>query len=321
MDGPDSSSQGASNLEIAVGFDGHSGGRDALALGRTLVSAGDATLTAVVVVPFPPSTLGEQIGMVERPATWPDLCEELREHGRRRLLDSAAVVLGDTDFGERIVLDDSPARALTAYASEEKPDVLVVGSTHRGKLGRVFAGSIPTKLLSGGECAVAVAPREFRERSEQPVRRIVVGYDGRPEADRALSEALKLAERHEAAVRVLAIVEPSSSLEYELKGEVLREAFQALSGQGLHDRRGGELHAGAERTVGEAATTAAIPHEIEVVHGDPAELLIAASAGECDLLVLGSRGYGPLGRALLGSTSTKVLRGSEAPVIIYPRPS
>jgi nucleotide-binding universal stress UspA family protein len=311
----------APSLHVAVGFDGHSGGRDALALGRTLASAGDAALTAVVVVPFPPSSLGEQLGMVERPATWKDLCEELRKHGHRLLRDAAALLPAGTELEERVVLDDSPARALSTYASEEGPDVLVVGSTHRGRLGRVFAGSLPTKLLSGGECAVAVAPRDLGERPEQPLSRIVVGYDGRPESERALLAAVELAERHDATVRVLAIVEPSGSLEYELKGEVLREAFQALSGQGLHDRRGGELHAGAERTVGEAATTAAIPHEIEVVHGDPAELLIAASAGECDLLVLGSRGYGPLGRALLGSTSTKVLRGSEAPVIIYPRPS
>ena len=39
------------------------------------------------------------------------------------------------------------------------------------------------------------------------------------------------------------------------------------------------------------------------------------------LLVVGSRGLGPLGRARLGSVSTKVLRAAKGPVLICPQPS
>ena len=56
----------------------------------------------------------------------------------------------------------------------------------------------------------------------------------------------------------------------------------------------------------------------EVLDGNPADVLRERSA-DVDLLVLGSRGYGPLRRVFLGSVSSKVLHGSQCPVLITPR--
>ena len=56
----------------------------------------------------------------------------------------------------------------------------------------------------------------------------------------------------------------------------------------------------------------------ETVVADPGEALTALSA-ELDLLVCGSRGYGPLRSVLLGSVSHAVVREASCPVIVVPR--
>lgn len=44
-----------------------------------------------------------------------------------------------------------------------------------------------------------------------------------------------------------------------------------------------------------------------------------ADQEDVDVLVLGSRGYGPIRRLLLGSVSTRLVRSAPCPVIMYPR--
>lgn len=56
---------------------------------------------------------------------------------------------------------------------------------------------------------------------------------------------------------------------------------------------------------------------LERLEGRPAEALAARSSG-LDLLVLGSRGHGPLRRLLLGSTSERVARDAACPVLVVP---
>jgi nucleotide-binding universal stress UspA family protein len=79
----------------------------------------------------------------------------------------------------------------------------------------------------------------------------------------------------------------------------------------------------------EAATLAALEEDLApirsehpevtitaaVVHGNPAEKLIAAS-GSADLIVLGSRGHGGFAGLLLGSVSEQVVRHSTCPVLV-----
>jgi nucleotide-binding universal stress UspA family protein len=54
--------------------------------------------------------------------------------------------------------------------------------------------------------------------------------------------------------------------------------------------------------------------------GDPGEVL-AARSGDLDLLVVGSRGYGPVRHALESNVSGHVMRLASCPVLIVPRPS
>jgi nucleotide-binding universal stress UspA family protein len=131
-------------------------------------------------------------------------------------------------------------------------------------------------------------------------RRVVVGYDGSPEAGTALHEAVRHASSLHVPLLVVSAIEPlafSPELVDELD-EIARE-------------RADEAEAVARETLADedvfrhVATGSAVDVLLHVVRAD-------------DLLVVGSRGHGPTGRLLLGSTSTAVAAHAPCPVLVVP---
>ena len=184
-----------------------------------------------------------------------------------------------------VFASSSRGRGLYELAEEAGADLVVIGSSSRGTVERAVVGDVAMVLLHGASCAVAVAPRGYRGRSG-PIGRITVGYDGSPDARSALDEAFALARAAGAAVSVVSVPRP------------------AAHGPGPDDVR--------------HLAPAGVEVHTEVVEGDPATVLLDA-AGHSDLLVLGSRGYGPVKRVLLGSVSAELLRSSSTPVLVFPR--
>ncbi len=76
----------------------------------------------------------------------------------------------------RSVADVSASRALRDLAETEAADLVVLGSTGRGRFGQTFPGMTAERLLHGSPCAVAVAPLGYRdtapEQFERSARRI-----------------------------------------------------------------------------------------------------------------------------------------------------
>ena len=64
---------------------------------------------------------------------------------------------------------------------------------------------------------------------------------------------------------------------------------------------------------GERSTTG------RLVEGPVVDALSDLTAEQTDLLVCGSRGYGPARRVLLGGVSSRVLRDARVPVLVVPR--
>jgi nucleotide-binding universal stress UspA family protein len=56
-----------------------------------------------------------------------------------------------------------------------------------------------------------------------------------------------------------------------------------------------------------------------LLHGATGEVIAEACDGVVDLLVVGSRGYGPIQRALLGSVSEELIARARHPVLVIPR--
>ena len=77
----------------------------------------------------------------------------------------------------------------------------------------------------------------------------------------------------------------------------------------------------AQRAVEEALER--LPSELHtegrVADGDPVSVLTEEAGKGVDVLFVGSRGYGPVRRVLLGSVSGELIRSAPCPVVVMPR--
>lgn len=262
---------------IVVGFDGTEEAYDALQLAERIRTAtGAELLLAVVDENAPP--IGDAGGYWEYQQNY------FAEMARR-----AVEFLGHRDFGRRTASDSAPA-ALQQVAESDDADLIVLGSTHRGQVGRVLAGSVGERLLGGAPCAIAIAPKGYAGGIHPSLGVIGVGYDGGEESRIALELAADLARGSDSSLRLIGVAPDDAGARAEIEEELAVAA----------GRCGG------------------VETEAKLLRGDAAPAL-ADQGVELDLLVLGSRDYGPVRTVLLGGVSREVLRTSPCPVVIVPR--
>jgi nucleotide-binding universal stress UspA family protein len=192
-----------------------------------------------------------------------------------------------------------PGRGLHEQAEELSADLLVVGSCSRGVLGRVMLGDDTRAALDGAPCAVAVATRDYAEHPA-PLANVGVAYNGSPESVAALELARELAARTRATVHALEVVSIPSVAYTGIVAPALGQTIEAMT------------QAASERM-------SELPGvEGRAVYGLPGEEL-AAFGEQLDLLIVGSRGYGPVRRLVLGSTSNFLQRHARCPLLVLPR--
>jgi nucleotide-binding universal stress UspA family protein len=209
----------------------------------------------------------------------------------------------------RILHGASAPRALHGAAEEIGAGLLVVGSTNRGGTGRVAIGSTAQRLMHGAPCPIAVVPHEWTPGGG--VSTVGVAFADTTEGHQALHAAAGIARRMGASLRVLAAAKPRGFGQTHGHGDALTPAV-------TYEEVGSALRAGAERAVEGIAGEAGMAIEPDVSVGDPAEFLIGASR-HVDLLVCGSRGYGPRRAVLLGGVSGRVTAEAHCPVIVLAR--
>jgi nucleotide-binding universal stress UspA family protein len=204
----------------------------------------------------------------------------------------------------------SAARALHEAAEEFGAGMLVVGSTDRGTIGHLVPGSTGERLMHGAPCPVAVVPRSWKR--GDGLRTLGVAYVETPEGRRALADAFALARRSGAKLRVLHAAKPRG-----LSGTF--GGGDAMTPATTYEELASAVRVRAERAVDEAtAGQTGVDVDPDVSVGDPADFLIAASE-RLDLLICGSRGYGPVRAVLLGGVTRRVATEAHCPVIVLAR--
>ena len=134
-------------------------------------------------------------------------------------------------------------------------------------------------------------------------RRLLVGFDGSPHAEKAAEVAMELAECLDAEVLLFTVArlpEPATIVEVDAVLDDAREhytaAFQKLTAR---------------------AKDHGLDMKTEIAVGHPAQQIIRrAEAGGIDLVLLGHRGTSMFEQVILGSISERVLKYAHCPVMI-----
>ena len=284
--------------KVLVGVDGTPSARDAVVLARALAAGDDSDVLLVgaytdPLLPFPPGLRRDlQLGRdVER----------LLLEVRGELAPSART---------HVKADLSPGRALCHAIAHERADLLVLGASRRVGDGRAGVGRTGRQALHGAGCAVALAAHGIAD-GPYALREVVVGVDRSAEAQAALALACSLADAAGARLTAVAVVDDRLP------------ATVAPAGMAIELVQWDELveshRAQTERLLAELAERApAVTTELRV--GEPAEELAAAAAADADLLVIGSRRWGPLSRLVVGSTGEELVREAPCSLLLVPRP-
>jgi len=143
----------------------------------------------------------------------------------------------------------------------------------------------------------------MRGRRDSQFKRIMVGFDGSTQSEKAAETALKLARAMDSHLLLFAVArppEPATMVELDAMLDDAREHFEAQF-----------------QKIRKRAEELDVELETDIVVGHPVEQIVhRAEADRVNLIILGRRGVSRFERIIIGSTSEKVLRYAHCPVMV-----
>jgi nucleotide-binding universal stress UspA family protein len=291
-----------SRSPIVAAFSPGSAAREPLEFGLAASRVTGAPLVIVAVRHGGPlvASRGGQVSEAEDDVT----IEHLRTGLSRR---------GLRDVEVRVFEDNTAARGLARAVDELDPELIVLGSTRRGKVGSALLGTTAERVIHSSSCPVAVVPNGY-ETPEGGVKLIGAAYSPSDEGREALHAAASLGRAAGVKLRVITVLDPEHAGEAEGRMAEQHDELSPAVGEAARGRLGREQ----ELRDAVAAVAGDLDADIDILVNEPADGLAAASE-QVDLLVMGSRGLGPKRAVVLGSVSRKVVDRAACPVLVLPR--
>ena len=289
------------NREIVVGYDGSTHADEALVWAARAARRRHAPLRIVHVA----RTFLDGYVIADRPS---DLTAQVGGQVLADGIERLRAIDPDLEVTTQLEPQDSVAAVLTE--ASRNAGLLVVGSRGRGGFAGLLLGSVSVTVASHAHCPVVVV-RTNPATAGEPGRPVVVGVDGSPASEGAISFAFEAASlRHApltavhcwtdpagmgpvpAYTAVLGDPDPTEEFERSLLGERLAgwgEKYPDVTVERVLSRQG------AAFALGDLASTA-------------------------QLLVIGTRGHAGLAGLLAGSTGQTLIGHSSVPVVVVRPP-
>ena len=221
-------------------------------------------------------------------------------------------IRGDLDVSLVVHQSSSIPRGLTELVDHYGADLVVVGSSSSGLLGRVALGSVTERLVHTAAVPVAIAPRGY-PLSPVPVQRLTAAYGGAADAVGLITTSAELAKKWSVRLRIASFtVRPVTMY----GGSIERSAENLVVKQWTRKTMDAALE-----QLEDARRRVEIP-DVDVVIGagtDWRDAVDGIAWQSGDLLLLGSGAAGPVSQVFLGSAASKILRHAAVPVMIVPR--
>jgi nucleotide-binding universal stress UspA family protein len=143
-------------------------------------------------------------------------------------------------------------------------------------------------------------------------KRILVPVDGSPASRKAAKHAIAFAKGVGASITFYYAIPPASPV---LFGEGYVMPQRAVEEIEAAQRATGEKYVGEAARKGRKA---GVECDVLVTRASPGDgVVAAASSSKCDVIAMGSHGWGALKRVLLGSVTQRVLAHARIPVLVF----
>lgn len=285
---------------ILVASDGSPESMGALRVTRTLADASPTGIEVDLVVAVEPLPVFDTGFMVALPES--ELVAARGETMRERIAEVLGEVGGSSGEWNVHVETGQAAPTIARVAARTGADLLITGLGHHRAVDRIFGTETVLQLLHLVHVPVLAVPPEATEVRGSPVFALDFSTFGYRAARAATLVVPPDAEVHLAHVLSGAEHVPESGGPWRERYEsVVRERLSAYAV---------ELGLDADRT------------RVHLREGNPAEeLLTLVEELDAGMLVAGSHGHSFIGRLLLGSVSTRLVRGATRPLLVVPPPA
>ena len=284
-------------MHLTVGYLATPTGDDGVALAAALARTFDADVDVVLVV------------REELPDGHPGRAqyqELLLEKGKQWITKAVGTLTcAAKSVNANVLVGESFAEELLRFAESHSSDLIVVGGARDGFFGGHVIGPVSSALLHSSPIPVALAPRGYADDAPETIAAVTAAVPSRPGDDNPLPFAITLASAANLPIRMVSLV----------SAENLSEA------EDLKELRAVQI-AAAQENLAVAARALPDSPDIESLVADGMTLESALKKlnwDDDDILVVGSSRFAAPKRIFLGSTASRILAGTDAPVIVIPR--
>lgn len=242
----------------------------------------------------------------------PDLTNDVRE-AVRDALNNARDLVSAAHPNLDVAIELRHQEAFTALTDAAEYSLMaVVGSNGEHEVTESLLGSVALKMASRSSVPVVVVRANPDTGSARSAGPVLVGLDGSPGSDQALSFAFE-----EASMRDKQLIALHSWNENALKEYVWSDAPEVADDAELGD----EKRLLAEQLSGWSDKYPDVPVSTVIRRGHPGATILrycqeTEDAERPSLLVVGSRGHGGFVGLLLGSTSQALIAHATCPVAV-----
>lgn len=209
---------------------------------------------------------------------------------------------------QTMVIDGDIASVIVDTAEELAVDLIVMTTHGYSGFSRWLLGSVTERVLRSAPCPVMAL------RQKRPLTNILITLDGSELAETALEPGIEIARLLNGHVTLLQVDQDANLGALELS--MLELAETGLS-RHVREEKQDDLLVNYLNQKAEKYRREGLTMETVVMEGTPAKgILDFAEAQEIDLIVMTTHGRTGLRRWVYGSVTEKVLRGTEAAVLI-----
>ncbi|OGW57980.1 MAG: hypothetical protein A2Z09_01155 [Nitrospirae bacterium RBG_16_43_8] len=279
---------------LLVGYDDSQYSKAALIEAANWVKRHDGKLFLAHAVFFDTEEFGIAPGQQEkRMKIGVKLCQETKEK----------IV---SEFGieaTSLLCEGEPPEVILDVAEGKNVDLIVMGTYGRRGLNRLLMGSVTSRVIVNSKVDVLVVEKPCTECTGS-YKSILVPFDGSSFSKTALTRACQLSAIDSSEVTVLySIPRYEEMVEFfmtlSIRNSMMQEAKKILN------------------TAQSIASAQGIIVKTEIREGSPSEEIVMASLGlRNDLIVIGTYGWRGLSKAIMGSTTERVIMNAKCPVLV-----
>lgn len=278
---------------IVVGFDDSEYSRAALIEALNIVKANGGTCALVHAVFFDSEEFSISPGQLDR-----------RLAKGKAICNKAARLYG-SEFGldvSCLIRQGEPYEVVTEVARERGADLIVMGTHGRRGIRRVIMGSVTAGVILNSPCDVLVLKKPCEECTGR-YHSILVPYDGSKQAVKAVRRAAEIASVNGVTITILYVIPGYEEIGF-LRTASIREKIR---------EEAREIVIVGEKITSQMGVTA----NTLVEEGNISDCVVkAAGSLASDLIVMGSHGWRGIDKAIIGSTTERVIAYSPIPVLV-----